>query len=291
MHHHEPELIADYACVVGEGPLWHPDERCVYWLDIERGRMFRYDPADGSHRIVYEGRPVGGITLQTDGSLLMFMADGAINIWREGRLTPIIDEIADERGGRFNDVIADPAGRVFCGTMPIGERPGRLYRLDPDGTLALVQKAVGLPNGMGFTPDRRQMYHTDTPNGRIYRSDYDPATGKLSNQQVFVQLPKEGGSPDGMTVDAEGYVWSAAWGGACLRRFAPDGTQVVQIPFPAGNVSSVTFGGDDYCDMYVTTAGGDNKAANGPGAGALFRLRLGVQGVPEFRSQIIPSRP
>jgi D-xylonolactonase len=282
----QPELIADYACKVGEGPLWHSDERQLYWLDIERGRMFRYDPASGQHKIVYEDVPIGGATLQVDGSLLLFMADGAIKIWRDGQLQTVIDQIADERGGRFNDVIADPAGRVFCGTMPIGERPGRLYLLDTTGELRVVFEKVGLPNGMGFTPDQRQMYHTDTPKRHIYRSDYDRETGALTHTQTFVVAPEDLGNPDGMTVDREGNVWSASWGGSCLVCFGPDGNEKQRIPLPASNVSSVTFGGDEYSDMYVTTAGGEDKANNGSGAGALFRFRLGVRGVPEFRSRV-----
>lgn len=282
----EPELIADYACVVGEGPLWHPDQRRLYWLDIDRGRMFRYDPATGAHEQIYEGAPVGGATIQEDGALLLFMARGTIALWRDGQLTPVIDDIPDERGGRFNDVIADPAGRVFCGTMPIGERLGKLYRLDPPHRLAVISSEVGLPNGMGFTPDRAQMYHTDTEQRRIYRSDYDQRSGALSNQAVFATFGDDLGAPDGMTVDAEGCVWSANWGGGCVLRFAPDGAEIARIHLPARNVSSVTFAGDDYTDLYITTAGGDNKTANGAGAGALFRLRPGVRGVPEFRSRI-----
>ncbi len=289
MRNAEPELIADYACVVGEGPLWHPDERRLYWLDIERGRMFRYDPASNRHEIVYEDEPVGGATLQEDGSLLLFGAHGAVRHWRDGRLSTLIAELPGEREGRFNDVIADPAGRVFCGTMPIGERPGRLYQLDTSAGMSVVLPEVGLPNGMGFTPDRRQLYHTDTKARTIYLSDYDEASGTLSNQRIFVQISEDLGVPDGMTVDAEGFVWSANWGGGVLLRFAPDGSETMRISFPASNVSSVTFGGDDYTDIYVTTAGGEDKSTNGPGAGALFRVRLGIRGVPEFRSRVVVS--
>jgi len=282
----QPELIADYRCQTGEGPMWHPDEQRVYWSDIPAGRLFRYDPATGEHEQCYEGVPVGGFTVQADGALLLFMTRGTVKAWREGELTAVVDEIPDERETRFNDVIADPAGRVFCGTMPTRDRPGRLYRLDPDGTLRMVLDGIGCSNGMGFTPDRGQMYYTDSAKREIYLFDYDRATGEISNRRVFVRTPEGEGIPDGMTVDDEGYVWSARWDGSCLVRYTPDGVEERRIAFPALKVSSVIFGGPDYTDMYVTTAGGDHKEKEGEGAGALFRLNLGIKGVPEFRSRI-----
>jgi D-xylonolactonase len=285
-----PELLADYRCVVGEGPLWHPDEQRLYWIDIPTGRIFRYEHASGTHEQCYGGEVVGGFTIQADGALLLFMARGAVKIWREGELTTVIDEIPGERESRFNDVIADPAGRVFCGTMPTENQLGRLYRLDTDGTLTVLLDGIGVSNGMGFTRDRERMYFTDSAKREIYLFDYDQATGALTDQRVFVQTPEGEGIPDGMTVDAEGCVWSARWDGRCLVRYAPDGTEVLRINFPAKKVSSVTFGGTDYTDIYVTTAGGDRKAQEGPGAGALFHLNLGIRGVPEFPSRISLSK-
>lgn len=282
----ESELIADYQCVTGEGPLWHAGEQRLYWIDIPTGRMFRYHPATGTHEQCHEGEVVGGFTIQADGALLLFMARGAVKTWREGRLTTVVGEIPDERESRFNDVIADPAGRVFCGTMPAGDQPGRLYRLDTDGTLTKLLDGIGVSNGMGFTPDRQQMYYTDSARREIYLFDYDQGTGAITNRRVFVQTPAGEGVPDGMTVDAEGYVWSARWDGGCLVRYAPDGTEDLRIRFPARKVSSVTFGGVDYTDIYVTTAGGNNRAEEGPGAGALFRLQLGIRGASEFPSRV-----
>lgn len=282
----EPELIADYACHTGENPLWHPDEQRLYWTDIPAGKLFRYDPATGEHEVCYEGEVVGGFTVQADGALLLFMARGAVKTWRDGEMTPIIEEIPDERDNRFNDVIADPAGRVFCGVMSTPDRAGRLYRLDPDGTLTVVADGIGTSNGMGFTLDRSQMYHTDSRKATVYVYDYDQASGELSNRRVFLTVPDGGGHPDGMTVDAEGFIWSARWDGGELVRHAPDGSVERRIAFPARKVSSVIFGGEDYTDLYVTTAGGQNKAEEGEGAGALFRLSLGIRGLPEFRSRI-----
>lgn len=282
----QPELIADYACVVGEGPLWHPFEQRVYWTDIGTGRLFRYDPATGRHEQFYEGEPVGGFTIQADGALLLFGNRGSVRIWRNGALETVIEEIPEERESRFNDVIADPAGRVFCGTMPTGERHGNLYRLDTDGTLTRLLEGIGCSNGMGFTPDRKQMYYTDSHCYEIYLFDYDEATGNLTNQRLFVRSPENEGLPDGLTVDAEGYVWSAKWDGSCLVRYSPDGKEERRIPFPVLKVSSLTFGGSDLTDIYVTTAGGDKKEANGAAAGALFRIHVGIRGGQEFLSRI-----
>jgi sugar lactone lactonase YvrE len=282
------DLIADYRCHTGEGPMWHPLEKRVYWTDIPNGRMFRYDPATGRHEQFYDGDVVGGFTVQADGALLLFMAKGAVKVWRGGKLTTVIEEIPEERDGRFNDVIADPEGRVFCGTMATDAHPGSLYRLDRDGSIRKVLGGVGVSNGLGFTPDLAGMYYTDSPAREIYLFDYARASGEISGQRVFVKVPADEGEgfPDGMTVDADGCVWSARWDGGCLVRYTPDGREDRRIHFPARKVSSAGWGGDDSCDLYVTCAGGDLKETDGPGAGALFQARPGVQGVPEFLSRI-----
>jgi D-xylonolactonase len=283
----QPELIADYQCDTGENPLWHPQERRLYWTDIPAGRLFRYDPATGRHEQCYQGEPVGGFAVQADGALLLFMARGAVKTWRDGFLRTVIAEIPDERDSRFNDVIADPEGRVFCGTMPSPRRKGRLYRLDRDGGLTVVVEDVGCSNGMGFTVDRKQMYYTDSRERTIYIYDYDQKSGEISNRRDFLRVTEGEGGPDGMTVDSEGYVWSAFWGGSRLVRFRPDGTEERRIMFPAKKVSSVTFGGPDCTDIYVTTAlTSGTKKEEGQGAGALFRLNLGIRGLPEFFSRI-----
>jgi D-xylonolactonase len=284
----EPELIADYACVTGEGPLWHPQEQRVYWADIPKGKLFRYDPQSGKHEEFFDsgGASIGGFTFQDDGAILLFMDRGAVKLLRDGKLETIIEEIPDERETRFNDVFADPEGRVYCGTMPTKDRLGRLYRLDPDRKLTLLLEGITCSNGMGFTLDRKQLYYTDSMVKKIYLFDYDQATGNITNQRIFVDTSDQEGVPDGMTVDADGNVWSARWDGYRLTQYAPDGSELRRVMFPAKKVSSVIFGGADYRDMYVTTAGGNDKHENGATAGALYRLRLGVQGSPEFPSRI-----
>jgi len=285
----DPRVIVDVDCATGEGPLWHPEEERLYWVDIPNGRLYRYSPATDRHELVFSGPPIGGFTLQADGALLLFMAKGAVGIWREGHdLEMVIDETPAMRETRFNDVIADPAGRVFCGSMPRPDAPALLYRLDPDGSLTLVLDDVALSNGMGFTPDRRGMYYTDTRKQKIYLFDYDETTGAIGHPRVFADVPTTlgAGHPDGMTVDAAGTVWTARWAGHCLVRYSASGEELQRVGFPVPKVSCITFGGADYTDMYVTTASVGRRETEGRLAGSLFHLNLGIRGVPEFRSRI-----
>lgn len=281
-----PNIIVDRLCHNAEVPLWHSQQECLYWTDIPRGMIFRYYPRTGNHEQIYTGESVGGMTIQADGSLLLFKTKGTIERWQEGKITTVVAEIREERATRFNDAIADPRGRVFSGTMATPERPGHLYRLDLNGSLHLILEGLTVPNGMGFSPDHEYLYFTDSESRRIYRFAYDVETGNLSDRQVLIVTPTGEGVPDGLTVDEEGYIWSARWNGSHLFRYNPEGQEVWRIPFPALKVSSVTFGGSDYSTIYVTTAGGYDRALEGSGAGAVFSLQLDIRGVPEFLSQI-----
>lgn len=282
----KPKMVADTRCETGENPLWHPGEKRLYWVDIPRGRLFRYDPATEEHEMCFEDEPIGGFTIQEDGALLLFMARGAVRIWREGIRDTILEDIPREKDSRFNDVLADPEGRVYCGTMSSPAHPGRLYRLDTDGSLAVMEEGLGTPNGMGFTPDGERMYHTDTRAHTIYVYDYDQLSGELASRRAFVTADEGPGRPDGMTVDREGMVWSAFWEGGCVVRFNPAGEEVDRIHLPARKPTCPAFGGPDRRQLYVTTAGGENRGEQGEGSGALFRLTPGVTGIPEHRSRV-----
>ena len=280
-----PELIANYQCLCGEGPIWHPDEQRLYWLDIDTGRIFCYDPATGEHQQIYQGLKIGGLTIQADGSLALYGPEGAVYGWREGEISTLLDGIAGEQSRRFNDCIADPEGRVFAGTL--GDTPGNLYRIDPDGTATHIVGDVGCSNGMGFTPDLTGMYYVDSVAGVVYLFDYERASGALSNQRTWIQVDTSAGIPDGMTVDAEGYVWVAFWDGNRVARYDPEGRLVTTVTVPPKKASCLIFGGNDMTDIYITTAIGEgDPAQEGQDAGGLFRVSLGIRGVPEFRSRI-----
>ncbi|WP_247002490.1 SMP-30/gluconolactonase/LRE family protein [Halosolutus gelatinilyticus] len=287
-----PERVADPRAHTGEGPLWHPDESVLYWVDIPAGRLYRYDPETDEAELAYEtdGAPIGGFTIEADGALLLFTL-GTVCRWEPGAdaAEPIVEVDADTR---FNDVIADPEGRVFCGTMPGEDALGDLYRLDTDGTATIVVEDLDIPNGMGFSRDRETFYVTESEAHRIYAFDYDRETGAITNERTVVETPEGDGVPDGLTVDADGRVWSARWNGGRVVRYAADGTERDAIDLPARKVSSVTFGGPDYDDLYLTTALSDgDRSDEGDGAGALFRISdPGATGVPEFRSRIAVDR-
>jgi D-xylonolactonase len=285
----KPELIAATACVTGENPLWHPDERAVYWTDIPGGVIYRWGWGESAYTEVYHGDVVGGFTLQADGALLTFGAGGKIQRLAADGLTTVLPAIPAESGTRFNDVIADPLGRVLCGTMPTRQRSGRLYRLDHDLALTELVDGIGISNGLGFSPDRTLLYYTDSdPARKIYRFGYDVASGTVHDRLTWKSFTVGVAVPDGLTVDAEGCVWSAQWDGGCAIRFAPDGREIERVRVPGAlKVSNISFGGEDYGTLFITTAGGDDKVMNGANAGALFAAEVGVKGVPEFRSRIV----
>lgn len=292
----QPELIVDTADQTGEGPLWHPAERKLYWGDITEGELYRYDPETGCHELVFRADQMfGGYTFQADGSILLFMEEGRIGVLRDGNLEIAVDGIPGEEENRFNDVIADPEGRVFCGTMCKDsnkamdkESLGSLYLLETDGAIRKILDGIAISNGLGFTPDLTGLYYTDTPTGAIWLFDYDRSTGSIRNRRDFTSTddPDADGLPDGMTVDSEGYVWSARVLTGQIHRYSPSGELALSIDFPCDMVSSAVFGGENMEDLYVTTISADDRETHGPGAGALYRIRTGIKGIEEFFSNV-----
>lgn len=280
------EVLADYACHTGEGPLYFHSRNEIYWTDIPSGRLFAFDLDSGTGRQIYSGRPVGGFTLQADGHLLLFRDKGNIVVWKDGEEITIHESIDREEGSRFNDVIADPEGRVFCGTMSSSTGPGRLYRLDVNGAVEVLLEGIGCSNGMGFSPDLSTFYYVDSTAREVYRFSYNRNSGSISDQKVLIRCDEREGLPDGMTVDVDGCLWIAFWDGNALRQYSPNGELLGEWLLPNRKISSVTFGGPFYDQLFVTTAGGHQKEADGQHAGALLRIQTTAKGRPEFRSNI-----
>ena len=285
MKKYEIEPLANAHCACGENPYYDPRRRQVFWTDIPNGRLFRYDLASDEWEQFYEGQPVGGFTIQENGDLLLFRVN-EFAMWKEGGEIVTLADNLDNTTGRFNDVFADPEGRVFAGTMGKDKNPssGGLFRVDHNGSTTKLWNDTNCSNGMGFTPDLKQMYWTDSTGRVVYLSDYDRADGTLSNRRVWKQYTKADSTPDGMTVDADGCIWQAFWGASAVRRFSPAGELMEEIKMPVEAISSVTFGGDDYNELYITTAGGEDGSQSADGT--LYRVRVEVKGRPEFHSRI-----
>jgi sugar lactone lactonase YvrE len=185
----------------------------------------------------------------------------------------------DDASVRFNDGGCDPEGAFWCGTMAYDEAPGRgeLFRLRPDGSVERVLTGVTISNGLAWTADAARAYYVDTPTHRI--DVFDPADGP-AGRRPFVHIDPADGAPDGLTVDAEGRVWAALWGGAAVRCYDVDGTLVEQVTLPVPKVTACTFGGPALDELYITTSRQGEPEGEHPAAGAVFRYRPGVSGRP-----------
>ena len=256
-------------------------------MDIPNGHLFQYSARDGSYARVFEGPVLGAATLQFDGALLLLGVHGAVIRWHEGRATPLM-RVDAVRGTRFNDAIADGTGRILSGTMPFTGRPSTLYAIERDGTSRVVVDRLGQSNGMALGSDGRTLYHADTRARMVRAWEYDVDIGEIGSSRIVASFTDGDAAPDGMAMDAEGGLWVALWGGGCVVRLDDAGAISARIDVPTRLTSSVAFGGADLGDLYITTAGGDDRAANGSLAGSLFITRPGIVGLPRHCSALAP---
>ena len=261
---------------LGEGPCWDATAGALYWTDIPANRVHRL--ADGHHRHWEIGRPAGAVLPRASGGLVLAARDGFLALDpASGALTMLAAVEPDIPGNRMNDGACDRAGRFFAGTMADDEAPaaGALYRLDPDHRVTRVLAGVSISNGIDWSPDERLMYYVDSPTHRVDVFDYDPGTAAFGNRRTFVHAGGGDVVPDGLTVDSEGGVWVAMWGGSQVRRYTPAGTLTLSMDLPAANVTSCAFGGPSLRTLYVTTAAGP-----GSSGGGLFACQSAVAGLP-----------
>jgi sugar lactone lactonase YvrE len=281
----EIELVLDVHAELGEGPLWDERRQCLWFVDIMQGRVHQFDPISGADRVIDIGEPVGAIALSSRGDAIIPTHTGFYRLDLDsGVKTRIASVEADRADNRMNDGYVDPRGRFWAGTMSMsGRRHGSLYRLDPDGRVWQTLTGLTVSNGLDWSPDGRRMYFVDTVTGGVDLFDFDMDTGMMSNPRVFAAIPPAAGFPDGLIVDAEGFVWVALWAGGALHRYAPDGTLDRVVKVPVTHPTKAAFGGPDLSDLYITTAWIEltpKARAAQPHAGGLYRCRPGVRGQP-----------
>lgn len=284
----QAELVIDAKNLLGEGPWWDADSQKLYWVDIDRQRIHWYEPAtDVCDDIVVDQLISATAPTNSSGQLICAMQNGLYMLdLQTGKTEQICDPESDLHENRFNDGKCDPAGRFWAGTMNMtGERfTGALYCLDPYLGCRKVLSGISISNGLGWSPDQTTMYYIDTPTREITSFSYDLHEGAIGEKKVVVRFSEEQGVPDGMTIDAEGMLWVASWGGGQVTRWDPSSGECLEtIIVPASQVTSCAFGGKKMDELYITTArtGLDKQTLDKePLAGALFRIKTGTTGLP-----------
>lgn len=291
------EIVANEQNRCGESPCWDAVAGRLLWVDNVTGDLFAYDPATYETARLAAGIPVNAVAVNHDGRLVIAGTEGIFLLDHAGRRTPVIAEHDDEQLV-FNDITVGPGGSIYGGTFYWGadgmERHGRLLMIRGDGTAMVLDDGIMLSNGLGFSPDGRTLYFTDTIARKIYRYDVDAVTGLVQNRRVFVAVPTAEGLPDGLAVDTQGFVWSAQWYAGEVVRYDPEGRVERRLAVPAQQVSSVTFGGADLADLYITSAGEywpsdmQPPAFDPAGAmgGPLYRCRPGMLGQAPRRATL-----
>ena len=281
------ECVWPAETTLGEAPFWCPRQKVLYWVDIEGRTVLRIDPRSGHRQVFPQGYEFGCIVKRRGGGFIAGTNAGLVYLDDELEgLEIFASPEADIPDNRFNDGKCDRMGRFWVGSTDKNEKDpnGALYRVGAAGDVVRMLSGIVVANGLGWSPDDSTMYFTDSGQGEIYAFDYDLEAGLISNRRVFARVPPEDSMPDGLAVDAEGYVWSAHWGGWRITRYDPLGRVDRVVAMPVPNVTSLAFGGDHLDRMFVTTARlGLNEAQlkEAPLSGGLFEIDAGVAGCEE----------
>jgi L-arabinonolactonase len=286
-----PEPILSAGIICGESPVWVPEEQALYFTDIPGREIHRFDPASGADDKWPMPEEVGCFAPRVGGGFVAALRSGFAFIDLEkGTVDYICDPESDKPENRFNDGRCDRQGRFWAGTMhePRTSRDGVLYRLESGGTCTAMADDVLVANGLAWSPDGTVMYWSDSRRSTVFAFDFDPASGEIANRRVFIELNEEQGRPDGATVDAEGFYWSACYMGGRVMRIAPDGKIDREIMMPVRDITMVAFGGADLDRLYITTsreALSSEEFRAAPLAGSIFLADPGVRGLVDARFQ------
>ncbi len=273
-----PENLTGPICVHAEAPVWSTTWGGIRWVDAEAADLVTLRD-DGIHRVHLDDDYAAFFRPRASGGFVAFGAR-ALHLSDTADGPARVAETFDLGDAQFNDGTVDPHGRLLAGSMAQGDAGpvGRVIRIGTDLQATTVLSHVTVSNGIGFAPGGTRAYYIDTETGRV--DVFDVADGELRGRRKFVAIPEDVGSPDGLTVAADGTVWVALWGGSAVHGYAPDGTQIERIDLPVPQVSACTFGGDDLSTLFITTSAQGLDADHGTEAGSLFAVDLGVRGMP-----------
>jgi sugar lactone lactonase YvrE len=276
------EVVLDAGATIGESPTWVAEEGALYWIDVKRPALYRFDPATGENRAWPLTSDVGAFALLEGGAALVALREGIHRLdLATGSLELLAPSPFDPALFRFNEGACDAAGRFWVGVMfdpLVGDPPpqrGRLHRFTLADGLQPVDDLAELHNGMAWSVNDEHFFLSHSNRRAIIRYSYDLATGAIGDPRPFASIPPDDGIPDGAAIDAEGGYWCALHGGGRLRRFNPDGTHDRDLPLPVSQPTMCAFGGEDLQDLYVTSATDKLTSAQlsaEPHAGAVLRL-------------------
>jgi len=285
----EVELVIDSKSDLGEGAIWNYKTGELIWVNITGKILNFYNPKTGNNKEMFTGQMIGTVVPCDNDLVLVALKNGIYSFDPlTGTKKLIVNPEEDLPDNRFNDGKCDPAGRFWAGTMNMNDEKGagNLYRLDKDSSIHKMIENVSISNGIAWSPDADKMYYIDTPTQKVMSYDYDNETGEISNPKVAVEISSDLGSPDGMTIDAEGNLWIALWGGSAVSCWNPETGELLRmVEVPAKNVTSCAFGDDDLGTLYITTARTnttDEELKKFPDAGGVFKTKPGVKGVRAF---------
>ena len=287
-----------YRCknILGEGITFSSKDQTLYWLDINNiSKLYKFNLINEQKDIFEIPEIVTATSIKSENEIILVSNNG-INLFDTNskkfeRILNIENKLLHTRS---NDGASDAKGRLWFGTMqnnfdkdgksiPIKENMGKLYRVDKDNIITVIEDNLGIPNTFVWSPDNKNFYFTDTLDGNIMKYDYDLETGNLSNKQFFSKFDR--GFPDGSTIDTDGCLWNCRWGGSCIVRFTPSGEVDQVIEMPVENITNCVFGGKDLKTLFITSANNTEKNQNELD-GSLFSINLNYQGLEDHKSKI-----
>ncbi|RRV05345.1 SMP-30/gluconolactonase/LRE family protein [Pseudomonas sp. v388] len=282
--------VSEHRFMLAEGPFWDGPQQTLYWVDIAARLACRL--VEGQYRQWRLPEPVSAFIPTERGDALVTLASG---VYRLDLDSPTVSLqrlcVADPTpGNRANEARCDDQGRLWVGSMqnnldahggdlPLTRRSGALARVEGDGSVTRLLEGQGIVNTLLWNAAGDELYCADTLDEVIYRYPLQ-ADGSLGERSIWADRQSRG-SPDGSAMDADGYVWNARWGGACLLRFAPDGSLDRVVELPVSHPTSCVFGGPDLQTLYVTSAAPAD--AHGTFDGAVLEAQVGVSGLPSRR--------